>query len=55
MYSVRNTAARDAASQLHLLQRHTSLRPRHFLHVTDDANGRPSQLSDHLKVTAQAP
>jgi hypothetical protein len=41
MYSVRNTAARDAASQLHLLQRHTSLRPRHFLHVTDDANGRP--------------
>lgn len=39
--SVWNTAAWDAASQLHLLQRHTSPRPRHFLDVTNDADGRP--------------
>jgi hypothetical protein len=41
MYSARNTAARDATSQLLLLQRNTSLRPRHFLDITDDANRRP--------------
>lgn len=41
MYSVQNSAARDASRQLKLLQRHTSLRPSHFLYVTDDAEGRP--------------
>ena len=41
MYSVQNSATRNASSQLKLLQRHTSLRPSHFLYVTDDAEGRP--------------